>query len=392
MVKTSKRNPNPSPETAVLNTEITDSVAVARLTPAQVGREFRKLLDQGIPIQCVGDAKDNPRQLLRSGFTPRAKIELFDTVFYLSNPRQNPDLRFFVAYVLQPNPEAPASGKGGRRRKPQIYPRIFYKDVSLIWRAASHWVELPDETWIGKGDVRVITDVEGELMFSAESTTDLPLEMQTALEDVHRTAGRPRFNESVVPMVLQRARTDRIEAFRDFTAPRRRAASEPENLIHGGKEVVYFERPNVPESLRFVAGFEPDLDHGLIEESTTRSSMYGGTLRRFRFLSKNRQIQYMFFLGPHHAWIIPPQALTTELSTFGVRTVDVEVDEDAFVPGFEYHYIDDSVEPPELHSQIPEGFAGAASEHDESRSDASPWLDRLPIIQEFRARYRAILS
>ena len=278
------------------------------------------------------------------------------------------------------------------RRKPRIHPRIFYKDVSLIWRAASHWVELPDETWIGKGDVRVITDVEGELMFSAESTTDLPLEMQSALEDVHRNAPRPRFNESVVPMVLQRARTDRIEAFREFTAPRRRAASVPENLVNGGKEVVSFTKPGVPESLRFVKGFEPDLDAGLIEESTTRSSMYGGTLRRFRFLSKNRQIQYMFFLGPRHAWIIPPQTTTTELSSFGVRTVDVEVDEDAFVPGFEYHYVDDSEDPPELHSQIPEGFAGATSEHDDSRADASAWLDRLPVIQEFRKRFRPIES
>ena len=57
--------------------------------------------------------------------------------------------------------------------------------------------------------------------------------------------------------------------------------------------------------------------------------------------------------GPRHAWIIPPQATTTELSTYGVRTVDVEADEDVFVPGFEYHFMDGD----HLHTQIPEPTA-----------------------------------
>jgi hypothetical protein len=37
-------------------------------------------------------------------------------------------------------------------------------------------------------------------------------------------------------------------------------------------------------------------------------------------------------------------------------------------------------------SQIPEGFAGAASEVDPSRADASRWLDQLPVIREFRRK------
>jgi len=85
-------------------------------------------------------------------------------------------------------------------------------------------------------------------------------------------------------------------------------------------------------------------------------------------------------------WIVPPQALTTELSSYGVRTVDVDADEDVFVPGFEYHFFDEDADPPGLHTQIPEGYAGAASEIDPSRADASAWLEKLPVIQEFRRR------
>jgi hypothetical protein len=66
-----------------------------------------------------------------------------------------------------------------------------------------------------------------------------------------------------------------------------------------------------------------------------------------------------------------------------VRTVDVVADEDVFVPGYEYHYLEDGV----LYSQIPPGFAGAASDVDPTRADASPWLEKLPVIQEFRRRF-----
>ena len=90
-----------------------------------------------------------------------------------------------------------------------------------------------------------------------------------------------------------------------------------------------------------------------------------------------------------HVWIVPPQSTTMELSSYGVRTVDVVADEDLFVPGYEYHYLDDEQEPPQLVSQIPTGFAGAPAEFDPTRADASPWLDALPIIQRFR---RAMLA
>ena len=150
--------------------------------------------------------------------------------------------------------------------------------------------------------------------------------------------------------------------------------------------VARFTRKNDPTSLEIAAGFEPDFRRGILEISTSVSKLYGGRLRRFRILSRNQRIQYLFIAGPRIVWIIPPQATTTEIMSFGVRTIDVAFDEALCIPGYEYHFIDESEDPPVLFSQIPEGFAGEVSEFDRSRSDASPWLDRLPIIREFRRR------
>jgi len=56
--------------------------------------------------------------------------------------------------------------------------------------------------------------------------------------------------------------------------------------------------------------------------------------------------------------------------------------------GREYHFVDDDENPPELYTQIPDGYAGAASPIDPSRADASPWIEELPVIREFRRRFK----
>jgi hypothetical protein len=165
-----------------------------------------------------------------------------------------------------------------------------------------------------------------------------------------------------------------------------RARSDPRNLINRGRSIARFTRKNDPTSLRFAKGFEPDFERGIIEVSTSKSKLYGGSLKRFRMLSKNRKIQYLFFAGPNSVWIIPPQTTAANLTSYGVRAIDVIADEDLCIPGYEYHFLDDSEDPPVLVSQIPEGYAGAASEFDPSRADASPWLDRIPVIREFRRK------
>jgi hypothetical protein len=348
------------------------------MSSQKVAREFQSVLDSGARFLVAGTARRHPERLLQLGYTPKHKLELFDTCFYLSNVRQNPELRFYVAYVVQPR----ARGAGS-----DVYARIFYKDLSLVWRAASHMsYDVDGSLWIGKGDVQSYLQDGEEMVASIESTTDLPLEIQTALEDRLRAIRRVPGDGKVLELVLRRGPADRIEPYADFSLPRERAAAEPRNRIHGGRPIARFRRKLDPSSLEFVKGFEPDFRRGVLEVNETRSNLYGGKLRRFRILSSNRQIQYLFIAGPKHVWIIPPQATTTELSSFGVRTIDVVAADDLCIPGYEYHYIDDELDPPALYSQIPEGFAGEPCPHDDHKADASPWLDRLPVVQEFRRK------
>jgi hypothetical protein len=356
-------------------TKIHPSIQPRDLSTRQVEREFRSLLKSGARLEVAGDDRAHPEALLAGGYSPKHALRLFGHDFYFANVRQNPLLRFFVAWVAPP---APARGP----RK--IFARIFYKDISLIWRTASHLIHTEDEFWIGKGDTRPVRQNGWEEQHTVESTTDLPLEMQDAVDALVRRAKSIRRDTAVLARVLRNAPDGRVEPYRDFTAPRRKAAAVRANLINRGKSIARFTRKNDPGSLVVVKGFEPDFRRGLIAHTESWSKSYGGKLGRYRFLSRNRQVQYLFLAGPSHAWVVPPQALTTELSSFGVRTVDVVCDEDLSIPGYEYHFREVPDDPDSLHSQIPEGFVGPPNPDDPDRADASAWLERIPLIREFR--------
>jgi hypothetical protein len=338
-------------------------------TPRQVAREFRRLLEDGVKLRPAGTARKDPERALRA-YHPRYKIDLESTHYYLTEVRQNTDLRFFVAYV-----------RLGRQRS--LYPRLFYKDVSLIWRSASHFVRSANENWIGKGELRTeIIDGE-EMDCSAEETTDLPLEIQTALETLLLRAATIRTDHVAVERILRRGPDDRIGAYADFTTPREKARSEPRNLVNGGRSVARFTRPGDPASLVIKRGYEPDFRDGIVERSASKSRLYGGRLRRFRIVSTNRRIQYLFMAAPRQVWIIPPQVTSTLITSYGVRALDVITDEDLCVPGYEFHYLDTSEDPPEMVSQIPPGYVGKPSPLDPDRCNASAWIDRLPVVEEF---------
>ncbi len=346
--------------------------------PGAIGRELRKLVEAGTPIDAAGEVRGDPTALLRRGYTPKFRADLFDVRFYLTRLRQNDDgIRFFVGWLLAPL---------GPRGRPTLYPRILYKDLSLIWRSASHFIRSEHENWLGKGDVIEVTENGETLETSAEWTTDLPFELQTALEDASRRM-KPVRDDRAVALVLRRAPDDRIAPYRDFTGLRERAARNAANLPNRGRPIARFRRPGDPASLEIAKGFEPDFDL-VLERTTSASRLYGGKLRRSRVLSRNEQVQYLFFAGRRHVWLAPPQALTTELTSYGVRSVDVVAPEDLFVPGFEYHYLDDSEDPPVWVSQIPKGYAGRPADMDPTRCDASPWLDQLPIVKAYRAAHR----
>lgn len=358
----------------LIGTAIVPSAVADEMSPARVAREFDALLNNGAELKLVGGAKKKPKAFLKA-YRPRFRVTLFDTAFYLTGLKDNPAIRFFVVYVVQQNKKT---------QQRVIRPRIFYKDVSLVWRCASHMVETADETWIGKGDTMCEWRDGEEYVTSAESTTDLPIELQAALDTLSRASRRIPKDDDALGLVLQQCNYDRILPYPEFTAPRRKAARNPRNLIHGGKSIARFTRKNDPSSLKIAKGFEPDFKRGVIETSMIRSNLYGGDVMKHRVLSTNRKVQYLFMHAPRHVWIIPPQALTTDLSSFGLRTVDVVIDENLCVPGFEYHFMDDTQDPPALHTQIPEGYAGEPSAEDPSRADASKWIDRLPVVREFR--------
>jgi len=363
----------------MLETRIVTGIRPCNLTPAQVGRELRSLLARGARLRPAGRAKREPARLLSQGFAPRHRLRLFDTTFYLSALRQEPNARFFIAYVMlhAGRPLAPAAR--------EIFPRYFYKDASLIWRSASHYARSESENWIGKGDLKQVREPGGSLAwYTAEETTNLPLEIQGALDDVSRQTARIRDDDKAIGLVLRHAPDDRTEPYADFVAPRRAASRDPANLVNGGEPVAWFERRNDPASLRFARGFEPDFAAGRLESTRSTSRLCGGEVVKHRILSKNRSIQWGFVSTPRQVWLIPPQALTTDLSSYGVRTIDVEAEDDLFVPGWEYHYLDDSEDPPRLYSQSPEGYAGEISQVDPARADASPWLEALPVVKAFR--------
>lgn len=360
-------------ETRSIEREVVAGVRLARSGPRAVAGELRALLAAGAVLAPAGEARARPGRLLER-YPPRDAVELFGTRLYLAGPFVDEDIGFLLAYLAPPRP------RGGRARR--VWPRVFYKDLSLVWRVGTHLVRTADDHWIGKGDVRVERRGGYEHVSSAEETTNLPFELQGALDDA-RGRARPRNGGDVTRLVLRRAPVTRIRAYADFTAPRRRAARR--YRVNGGRRVARFTRRGDPRSLQFAPGFEPDFRRGVVETTASRSRLYGGRVDKFRILSRNREIQYQFAASPTHVWLNPPQALTTELSTYGVRTVDVAADEELFVPGYEYHYEDGGC----FHSQIPEGFAGAPSPIDDHRADASPWIEELPVVRSFR---RAVLG
>lgn len=331
--------------------------------------ELRALVRGGVRLLPAGEARAVPAALLTGRYAPRHRIDLFDARFYLTDRRYDDDINFLVAYVVL----------AGR-----AHPRVFYKDSSLVWRVATHVIRTAGETWIGKGDVKWEERADGAYLCSAEETTNLPFELQPALDVVSRRRARALRDTDAVPLFLRSAPARRIEPYADFSGPRRRAGK-----VNGGRPVVRIARRGDPRSQRFAAGFEPDFAGGVLEESRSASRMYGGAVRKFRILAANREVQYQLIATPTHAWMNPPQALTTELSSYGVRTVDVLADEETFVPGYEFHFLDETLDPPELHSQIPAGFAGAPNADDPWRADAAAWNEQLPAIRAFRARVLA---
>ena len=358
---------------APLETRVVSGVEPDPETPRRIAAQFRRMLTEGTHLRPVGEARHDPELVLERGDVPRHAVDLFGVRFFLTDFRHDHWLNFMIAFVGVPHPRT--------GRTTSLFPRIFYKDPSLMWRVASHYISTEDEHWIGKGDVRWEQRSDGEYLSSAEETTDLPYEIQGALDEISRRRKSKR-DDDAVHLYLRRGGSHRTEPFADFTKPRREAHAR--YRVNGGRPVARFRKKNDPTSLVFARGYQPDLRRGLVEVTHSGSKLYGGEIEKYRILSVNREIQYQFVASPTHAFVNHPQALTTGLSSYGTRCVDVIADEDAFLPGFEYHFYDDVEDPPVLYSQIPEGWAGDKAHPDCERADASRWIEELPVIRDFR--------
>lgn len=353
------------------------NVSPEDLSPQRVARVFRSLLDSGHRLHADGQAKGNAEQLLRSGYTPKYEIGLFGARFFLCNQRDAHGLKVIPAYVM--------TGTNNRSDNSKIFARVFYKDSSLVWRSASHYINTADEQWIGKGAVRWVNKKGTRGWFSAEETTNLPFEVQAALDAVSQRGPRKQNDSRVLSLVLRNAPSTRVWPYQDFEGIRQKAMQRRANRINNNKTIAWFEDAADPRSLKFTPGFEPDFSN-LLDMSVSRSSMYGGRIEKYRIASCNKRIQYLFVAGPTHVWIVNPQALTTELSSYGLRSVDVITDEDLCIPGYEFF---DNEASGEIDSQIPTDFAGEPCPVDPDRADASPWNEKLPVVQAFR---RSILK
>ncbi len=357
-----------------------EAAELEALAADEVQAKLSGLFNAGAKIVVAGRAKHRRQNYLPQRYPPLFHLSLHNVEIYLAGLREFEGFTFFVAYVV------PAKG---HRRGVRIYPRIFYKDVSLIWRSATHYIRTDDEHWVGKGAIKPVLEDGVEVWYSAEETSDLPLEMQPALDAASRRSPRSLADAEALGLVLRNAPSDRVEPYRDFLAPREAAAHKADWLVNAGHPIAWFEDGRKPESLKFADGFEPDFRTGYIDASLSKSAFYGGDVIKARFLSTNRQVHYLFVKTPGVSWLIPPQSVLEELTTFAVRPVDAEVDERLCLPGFEYHFLDETTDPPSWHTQIPAGFAGSPHPVDDDRASTKPWNDRLPVLSAFQAWWSA---
>ncbi|MBN3041300.1 MAG: hypothetical protein JW867_09225, partial [Candidatus Omnitrophica bacterium] len=381
LIKFSESNNSLSSMDMLFSAGIWLAASLESMSSRQVGYEFRKLIKDGVELKVAGEARKNPMSLLSKGYTPKYKIELFDTTYYLTNLKADDDERFFIGYVLQRHPK---SGKN------IIYARYFYKDYSLIWRSASHYHGTRKaSSWLGKGDMKAVVENGEEVFVSMEETTNLPYEIQSTLDELSTRASLLRQDAKAVRLVLRRAPNTRPEPYQDFVAPRRDAAQRIQP-VNRGRKIAYFTRKGNPRSLRFAKGFEPDYHNGLVEVSTDSGALadlYGGEVKKYRFLSKNKEVCYQFLAAPNIFWVNPPQAAAGELTSYGVRPIDVNFDDNAFLSGLDYYEEPDPENSVAGFSQIPQGYAGKTNDILENLSDTSKWNDKLPHIRVFKRKF-----
>ena len=194
-----------------------------------------------------------------------------------------------------------------------LFPRLFYKDSSLVWRCATHFISAPGVHWIGKGDLKRIDEEDGQTEYSAEETTNLPYEMQGALDELRRRTKEVPWDARALRRILRGA-GGRFEAYADFIGPSRRAAAKPATAstrAPGGG----FESRKTGLPAHRAGASRPTSDAWERCRSASRSM---AASREAAHPLAEREIQYQFVAGP--ARLDHPASAHHRLSSYGVRS------------------------------------------------------------------------
>ncbi len=347
----------------------------AKLYTEGIEGEFEQLVKR-VPVQISGDI--TYEELMNAGFQPHYKIVVNGVAYYVSEPYTPSHGRAsFVYYFYRKNP------KTGEE---EIFTRSVYRSNSQnVLRVASH--RRPERRWIGKG--------------LGQATTTLPLELQSTFEKIYQTAlSKGKLEKKEAFYEILRAKDSHMPAdsfMKSMIAYERgeeaeqKDEKEPEEQILIGKfnehdrDQIEFIKGEmifprgIPETFGFTPGFEPDFENGVVETFETDNPVYGGKVTSYRIISKNKEAQYLFNVDMKgRVWIGDVQGTHSEITRFGVRKNTIYIPSDFLTPANEYE------------SEIPEGYKGEWQHSD--YWDASAYIDKLPVVQEFRDKVLNKLS
>jgi len=129
--------------------------------------------------------------------------------------------------------------------------------------------------------------------------------------------------------------------------------------------------PQRPDSLRFAPGSSPTRarrgrGEPLFTASTAARSAVPDPVA-------HRRIQYQFVGGPRTPGSSRPRPLHRDHAV-GVRAIDVHAARSCASRASEYCYVDETTQPPTLHSQIRKASPESRASSTPSRLDASAWI------------------
>ncbi|MBI2140469.1 hypothetical protein HYU14_06085 [Candidatus Woesearchaeota archaeon] len=258
-----------------------------------------------------------------------------------------------------------------------IYARCLYKSNSAaVWRTLSHYLSA-DRGWYGKGiehEESVVYPHPLQPMFESQWKPHF-----SHLKTKTLTDGTVRNNSEFIFLGLATHGKGWYGFKKSFSL------YNPKKI-----EIGKFEG-EIPESYKFIPGFEPEFNK-LEKFKPMFSSCFSADCDTYLCPSVNGQLSFLFFLEPklNRAWIGSIQVTEFRPNLYGTNTNIVSlasIVQNKLLTDKTYVKTNHLVCPAaEYSNQIPplpgvtyESFGG-------SYSDAGPYVERLPVIREFRKK------